>query len=231
MTGLLKTKGVSDDYIKLIAKDWVEDSRFIKNYVTRGDKLTKSELLKKGYSSTAADEIIKAANNSKKFQDALKGGGKVKPTPPKPSGSGGISSWFSKWFSSGKNKPKINVNTNKVGDWLSKRWKTFSTVRKVLMLTSLAALGYVGFTVYDYIQAFLGINPLPDLDDQDAPQSVKDWKKCIDVAVQTKMFTNLELENVKAVQMALAKKIIIKEQALLKCFESLKKLKKFGIVI
>lgn len=176
ITGLLKTKGVSDDYIKLVAKDWVEDSRFIANYVKRGDKLTKDALLRKGYSSTAADEIIKAAKSSNKFQNALKGvGGKVKPTNPSP----GRDSWFSKWFGGGKNKPNVNVNTTRMGEWLSKRWKNFSTARKIIYITSLLAIGYVGYTIYDYIQAFLGINPLPDLDNQDAPQSVKDWKKCI----------------------------------------------------
>lgn len=93
--------------------------------------------------------------------------------------SSGISGWFNKRFSSGKPNPKVNVNTNKVGEWLGKRWKNFSTARKVVYITSALAIGYVGYTVYDYIQAFLGINPLPDLDNQDAPQSVKDWKKCI----------------------------------------------------
>lgn len=93
--------------------------------------------------------------------------------------SSGISGWFNKRFSSGKPKPNVNVNTTKVGEWLGKRWKNFSTARKVVYITSALAIGYVGYTVYDYIQAFLGINPLPDLDNQDAPQSVKDWKKCI----------------------------------------------------
>ena len=73
VTGLLKTKGISDDYIRMIAKDWVEDSRFIANYAKRGDKLTKNVLLSKGYSQTAAAEILKAAKESKKFQNALKG--------------------------------------------------------------------------------------------------------------------------------------------------------------
>mgnify|MGYP000385868869 CR=1 FL=1 len=56
-----------------------------------------------------------------------------------------------------------------------------------------------------------------------------DWKRIIDVAEQTKIFNNLELANVKSVQTCLSKKEIIKEQALIKCHESLKKLKKFGI--
>jgi hypothetical protein len=61
--------------------------------------------------------------------------------------------------------------------------------------------------------------------------SKDDWKRIIDVANQTKIFNNLELANVKAVQTALAKKENIKEQALIKVFESIKKLKKFGIKI
>ena len=58
-----------------------------------------------------------------------------------------------------------------------------------------------------------------------------DWKRIIDVAEQTRIFNNLELANVKSVQTCLSKKEIIKEQALIKCHESLKKLKKFGIKV
>ncbi|MEQ1554006.1 MAG: AIPR family protein [Ferruginibacter sp.] len=61
--------------------------------------------------------------------------------------------------------------------------------------------------------------------------SKDDWKRIIDVAGQTKIFNNLELANVKSVQTSLSKKEIIKEQALIKCYESLKKLKKFGIKV
>ncbi len=61
--------------------------------------------------------------------------------------------------------------------------------------------------------------------------SKDDWKRIIDVAGQTKIFNNLELANVKSVQISLSKKENVKEQALLKCYESLKKLKKFGIKI
>ncbi len=59
--------------------------------------------------------------------------------------------------------------------------------------------------------------------------SKEDWKRIIAIADQTRIFNNLELANVKSVQTSLSKKEIIKEQALVKCFESLKKLKKFGI--
>jgi hypothetical protein len=61
--------------------------------------------------------------------------------------------------------------------------------------------------------------------------SKDDWKKAIDLASQTKIFDNLELANVKSTQMALSKKEKIKEQALIKTYDSLKKLKKFGIKI
>lgn len=61
--------------------------------------------------------------------------------------------------------------------------------------------------------------------------SKEDWKRIIDVASQTKIFDNLELANVKTVQTALAKKEKIKEQAFLKAYESLKKLKRFKINI
>ena len=59
----------------------------------------------------------------------------------------------------------------------------------------------------------------------------EDWRRIIDVAGQTRIFNNLELANVKSVQTSIAKKEIVKEQALVSCYESLKKLKKFGIKI
>ena len=59
--------------------------------------------------------------------------------------------------------------------------------------------------------------------------SKDDWKRIIEVANQTKIFNNLELLNVKSVQTSLAKRELTKEQALIKAYESIKKLKKFGI--
>ncbi len=61
--------------------------------------------------------------------------------------------------------------------------------------------------------------------------SKNDWKRIIDLAIQTKIFTNLELSNIKSVLMTLEKKEKIKEQALISAYESIKKLKKFGIKI
>lgn len=61
--------------------------------------------------------------------------------------------------------------------------------------------------------------------------SKDDWKRIIDLASQTNIFTNPELSNVKSVQTALSRKENVKEQALIKAYESLKKLKKFGFKI
>lgn len=61
--------------------------------------------------------------------------------------------------------------------------------------------------------------------------SKDEWKRIIDLANQTKIFSNLELANVKSVQIALSKKERVKEQALIKAYDSLQKLKKFGIQI
>jgi hypothetical protein len=61
--------------------------------------------------------------------------------------------------------------------------------------------------------------------------SKDDWKRIIDVANQTKIFNNLELSNVKSVQTSLSKKEKVKEQALIRAYESIKKLKKFGIKV
>jgi hypothetical protein len=59
----------------------------------------------------------------------------------------------------------------------------------------------------------------------------EEWKRIIDLATQTNLFNNLELANVKQVQNSLQKKEIVKEQTILKCYESLLKLKKFNIII
>ena len=61
--------------------------------------------------------------------------------------------------------------------------------------------------------------------------SKADWKLIIDLANQTQIFNNLELSNVKSVQTSLSKKEKVREQALIKAFDSIKKLKKFGINI
>ena len=61
--------------------------------------------------------------------------------------------------------------------------------------------------------------------------SKDDWKRIIDIASQTKIFDNLELSNVKSVQTSLAKKEKVKEQALIKAYESIKKIRRFGIEI
>lgn len=61
--------------------------------------------------------------------------------------------------------------------------------------------------------------------------SREDWNRIIDISSQTNLFDNLELSNIKAVQTSLAKKEGVKEQALIRAYESIKKLKRFGIKI
>lgn len=61
--------------------------------------------------------------------------------------------------------------------------------------------------------------------------SKDDWKRIIDLATQTSIFEYLELSNVKQVNTAFLRKESVKEQALIKCYESIQKLKKFGIKI
>ena len=61
--------------------------------------------------------------------------------------------------------------------------------------------------------------------------SKDDWKKIIDLANQTKIFTIPELGNVKSIQSSLAKNEQVKEQSMMKAFGSLLKLNKFGIKV
>lgn len=59
--------------------------------------------------------------------------------------------------------------------------------------------------------------------------SSEEWKKIIALGEQTKVFEYKELSNIKYTSSKLLKKESVKEKALLKCFESLNKVKKFGI--
>lgn len=59
--------------------------------------------------------------------------------------------------------------------------------------------------------------------------SSEEWKKIIALGEQTKVFEYQELSNIKYTCSKLLKKESVKEKALLKCFESLNKVKKFGI--
>ncbi len=60
--------------------------------------------------------------------------------------------------------------------------------------------------------------------------SKEDWKRIFDIANQTKIFDSLEILNIQSVYVSLTKSEKVKEQALIKAYESLKKLKKFGII-
>lgn len=57
------------------------------------------------------------------------------------------------------------------------------------------------------------------------------WSKYIALGVQTNTFTNIEAANVKSISSSIIKKEVIKEQALIKAYESLKKLGKFGVKV
>jgi len=61
--------------------------------------------------------------------------------------------------------------------------------------------------------------------------SKDNWKRIIDLADQTQIFTIPEMGNVKSIQSAISKNEQIKEQSLIKAFESLVKLKRFGIKV
>jgi DUF1009 family protein len=61
--------------------------------------------------------------------------------------------------------------------------------------------------------------------------STNEWKKIIALGEQTKSFEYKELSNIKYVSSKILKKDSVKESALIKCFESIKKLKKFGIKV
>ena len=70
--GLMKTKGVSTNYIARLAPDFVQTTTFIQKYAKDGKPLTKASLKNSGYTDEAITEILKAAKSNKKFQSALK---------------------------------------------------------------------------------------------------------------------------------------------------------------
>ena len=61
--------------------------------------------------------------------------------------------------------------------------------------------------------------------------SKDEWSKIIDLGTQTKIFNNLELANLRTVLNDIKNNETPKEQSLEKVFESINKLKKFGISI
>ncbi len=58
-----------------------------------------------------------------------------------------------------------------------------------------------------------------------------EWDRIIDLADQTKIFDGLELGNIKSISKAILRKEKTKEQSIIKAYESIKKLSKFGIKI
>jgi len=61
--------------------------------------------------------------------------------------------------------------------------------------------------------------------------SKEDWRRIIDLVTKTKFFDGLEIANIKSVQLSLERKEKLREQAIIKAYESLKKLSKIGIKI
>lgn len=59
--------------------------------------------------------------------------------------------------------------------------------------------------------------------------SKDEWKRIIDLSSQVNIFSYDELANIKSVQTLINKKEKVKEQAVLKAYESIKKLERFGI--
>ena len=61
--------------------------------------------------------------------------------------------------------------------------------------------------------------------------NLQDWKRIIALGEQTKLFEYKELSNIKYVSSKILRKDPVKEESLIKCFYSLKKVKKFGIKV
>lgn len=140
-------------------------------------------------------------------------------------------------------KNYINKNKPDGFDWTS-AFDLVSALRKKSNLTSREII--FGKKVLDYIQTspqlIEEVKKMSNLEESEIIElkfiydkllliSKVDWNRIIDIATQTEIFNDLELSNVKSVQNSLTKNEKIKEQALIKAYESIKKLKKFGIRI
>lgn len=140
---------------------------------------------------------------------------------------------------------RIYIDTNKPDgfDWSI----AFDLVQRISNGKNLSTREIIyGKKVLDYVQTNPGlideVKALSKLAETDVVEvkfiydklllvSKDNWKRIIDLASQTKIFNNLELANVKAVQTSLAKKEKVKEQALIKAYESIKKLARYKIEI
>lgn len=72
---------------------------------------------------------------------------------------------------------------------------------------------------------------LKDIYDRLARLTKNEWERVFAIAEHKQVFANVEMANIKSVSNSLTKKEIIKEQAILHAYESLKKLNRFGIKI
>lgn len=113
-----------------------------------------------------------------------------------------------------KNFSSLNIETGKRAmELIAENPALFEEIRKLSKLEDVA------------------INDIKEIYDRLKAISKDNWKRIIDLGGQTKIYGNLELANIKAVQLAISKKENPKEQALYEVFQSIKKLKKFGVEI
>lgn len=140
-------------------------------------------------------------------------------------------------------KKYIDLNKSEEFDW-SLSFDLFKSLSKNKNMTS-REISF-GKKVLEYIDCYpnlieevKGLSKLEEVEiievkfiyDKLQLISKNDWKRIIDLATQTKIFSDLELANLKSVYTSLIKKDLTKEQSLIKAYESIRKLKKFGINI
>jgi hypothetical protein len=137
----------------------------------------------------------------------------------------------------------IQLNNIKEYDWntafdLVSKLKKQSNLNTVEKLLGKNVLKYVNANP-DIIEKIKSLSKFIETDtieikfifDRLSLISKEDWKRIIDLGSQTKLFDNLELSNIKTVQNSILRKEIIKEQSLIKAYDSIKKLSKFGFKI
>lgn len=185
MVGFMKTSGVSDDYVRQIVPQWVDDPRFIESWANNPkQKFTRNNLLNHGYSPTAADELLIAAKRSNAFQSTKNGITNV-PKPKPNTGAGAASS--------GGMTAAVKKGFAKMGDIMKRvaaGWKWAKIVAWA------AGLGITAYALWYLINEY-GKGEKPSDMPSEAPS---DWSPCIQNMVDSGEATLVNASGSKAVR-------------------------------
>jgi hypothetical protein len=134
-------------------------------------------------------------------------------------------------------KPEIGVDFSRVFD-LANKLKSGKNLSSAEISAGAKVLNYLSNNP-DFKSECQALSNLKDMEIVDIKViydrlkllSPDMWNKIIDLGNQTKIFDENELSNIKSLYSSMKNKVQPKEQSLIKGFESISKLKKFGITV